>query len=1146
MKTLAIQKNRNVQESTVWGSELSCLIDMVPLSLWIRGLFSLSLISLLAATAWGASSLPGTAGEPVQREHHGIDVKVEGQFDLEPAGRISGDHHIFDELNRGHRAQLKSRPGACYRVFRLPAYLALFEQADFGRICPAAIVDSDEDGVVDSEDAFPNDPSETADQDGDGVGDNSDPDRDGDGIENESDSFPDDASKWSFAANLRISTPNSLVTVGASPIAITGTVSPADAVLTINGIKVAHSGGEFSAQVALQEGHNTVVARAVTAEEHVTDSISVSLDMTPPYLTVDSHKDGDTVYTDKVMVTGLINDIVRGTIEAEQASVYVNDVPAKISNRSYAAGSIALEQGENVVVVNAVDQVGNASSRSFKLFYKVPEGRSVQSVGGDAQTGAIGDVLLEPLQVRVLEAGEPLANAAVVFRVVQGSGQVGIATPLEGRATVVETDAQGLATTQFKLGYRVGTANHKVRAAVVGFDSEVMFNASAIGLSGNKISINSGNNQRGSVGHVLPEPLVVVVTDLGANVVKGARVRFEASVGGGTFDGEPLYETVTDSDGRATAELILGQLQGLDAQRVTATLLDMSEGQNINAGFTATAFVPGDPGLTAISGIVLDNQDTPIPGITVYVDGTTRQAVTNEQGVFKIEQAPIGPLHLVVDGSTTTVDGEFPSLAYNIVTVAGVDNPLAAPVYMVKLDTNNAVYAGPADVVLELPGYPGFKLEVAKNSVTFPSGSREGFLSVTQVNASKVPMAPPNGMQPQLIVTIQPTGTRFEPPARMTLPNTDGHAPGAQVEMYSYDHDLEEFVSIGLGAVSEDGSVVTSNPGVGVIKAGWHCGSQPGGQGCAHSCPLCTECDNACNCVPADSDSRVQEQDKKGDCKKSECSGGQKVELVDDMDVPPEAKGCATCSDGNLVPAENESLCNDGKFCTSADGKYAGPDICMNGLCVGKQIEEKIISRETNSTNYLNGPMKLIDGLLKGFFARQLGIETKFTITGSTAIQTSSRCCESLQNVEDLKSTIETTSLVYSPDGYTSRAMPLPMSFGILQVRIVGSAALSFDSSHKKTESQCQDEGLCNDSQKVSGGGSLSGGVEVLDFLKGLVLSAKGEVRAPAAASYTQACGALSGQVCIGPLSGRITVTGLSFMTYTKDWMPPGGGVFCI
>ena len=60
-------------------------------------------------------------------------------------------------------------------------------------------VDSDRDGVVDEEDIFPADPSESSDLDSDGVGDNSDAfpydagettDSDGDGVGDNSDAFP--------------------------------------------------------------------------------------------------------------------------------------------------------------------------------------------------------------------------------------------------------------------------------------------------------------------------------------------------------------------------------------------------------------------------------------------------------------------------------------------------------------------------------------------------------------------------------------------------------------------------------------------------------------------------------------------------------------------------------------------------------------------------------------------------------------------------------------------------------------------------------------------------------------------------------------------------------------------------------------------
>ena len=68
--------------------------------------------------------------------------------------------------------------------------------------------DSDNDGTVDSLDAFPNDASETADADADGTGDNADAfpndasetaDSDGDGTGDNADAFPSDASETADA-----------------------------------------------------------------------------------------------------------------------------------------------------------------------------------------------------------------------------------------------------------------------------------------------------------------------------------------------------------------------------------------------------------------------------------------------------------------------------------------------------------------------------------------------------------------------------------------------------------------------------------------------------------------------------------------------------------------------------------------------------------------------------------------------------------------------------------------------------------------------------------------------------------------------------------------------------------------------------------
>jgi hypothetical protein len=58
-------------------------------------------------------------------------------------------------------------------------------------------VDSDGDGVPDSEDAFPNNPAEFLDTDGDGIGNFADADEDGDGVLDEQDAFPLDPTRSS-------------------------------------------------------------------------------------------------------------------------------------------------------------------------------------------------------------------------------------------------------------------------------------------------------------------------------------------------------------------------------------------------------------------------------------------------------------------------------------------------------------------------------------------------------------------------------------------------------------------------------------------------------------------------------------------------------------------------------------------------------------------------------------------------------------------------------------------------------------------------------------------------------------------------------------------------------------------------------------
>jgi len=72
----------------------------------------------------------------------------------------------------------------------------------FSLLVASSSVDSDGDGVIDSEDAFPNDPNETLDTDLDGIGNNADSDDDNDGVADQQDGYPLDAgsSQWVILA----------------------------------------------------------------------------------------------------------------------------------------------------------------------------------------------------------------------------------------------------------------------------------------------------------------------------------------------------------------------------------------------------------------------------------------------------------------------------------------------------------------------------------------------------------------------------------------------------------------------------------------------------------------------------------------------------------------------------------------------------------------------------------------------------------------------------------------------------------------------------------------------------------------------------------------------------------------------------------
>ncbi len=309
---------------------------------------------------------------------------------------------------------------------------------------------------------------------------------------------------------------------------------------------------------------------------------------------------------------------------------------------------------------------------------------------------------------------------------------------------------------------------------------------------------------------------------------------------------------MTDAKGQAIAALILGSQEGEGNNAVVARL-DAADPPPADApavAFIASSMAIGS-GPTTIRGVVLDNTDQPVPGVTLKIAGSTIGTTADSQGIFVLENAPAGTIRLEVDGTTATRPGLWPHLEFIFQAIPGRDNELPRPIYLLPLDTEGLFVSETEGGTLTVPELDGFELEIAPGSATFPGGSRTGVVSVTVVHSDKVPMIPSFHQQPRLVITVQPSGTRFDPPARLTLPNVDGHAPGEVVDFFSFDHDLARFVSIGPAQVTEDGTAVRSKPGFGIVEGGWHCGSNPSGTGTPNKCLECEICDKSTNlCVP--------------------------------------------------------------------------------------------------------------------------------------------------------------------------------------------------------------------------------------------------------------------------------------------------------
>ncbi len=198
-------------------------------------------------------------------------------------------------------------------------------------------------------------------------------------------------------------------------VLVSGSTEP-NATVVVNGVDAAVSGsGQFSVEIVLQEGANTITATATDAAGNQAQaSVSVTLDTTPPAVTITSPSPDANVTVPAVTVTG--------TTEPG-ATVTVNGHAVTVDGSGSFSTQLPLTEGANLITATATDAAGNSASATVVVTYTNPAtAAQVQSSLGSLNTLDLGLIILviaslalgvfEMLQIRKLQGrkGPPPAN----------------------------------------------------------------------------------------------------------------------------------------------------------------------------------------------------------------------------------------------------------------------------------------------------------------------------------------------------------------------------------------------------------------------------------------------------------------------------------------------------------------------------------------------------------------------------------------------------------------------------------------------------------------------------------------------------------------------------------------------------------------
>ncbi|MBN2010364.1 Ig-like domain-containing protein [candidate division KSB1 bacterium] len=302
--------------------------------------------------------------------------------------------------------------------------------------------------------------------------------------------------------------------------------------------------------------------------------------------------DGSTKSTITVTLTDSYGNAIADksvTLQVDGSARVSDQPPAKSNSAGQVQGKILSTKAELVTVRAYVVDYQLWLTTTAKVRFTALAATNVVYVSGTNQSGNFETALQDMIRAKVVDRnGNGVYNHEVFFSVVQGGGLIYRANKTLLRdGDPVYTDSSGIASAYFILGkdqLNIAEATHP------SLSGKAQFYAGADVGTATTLSIASGNNQVGTAGYTLVNPLVAKVTDSEADPIGNYPVTYEVTFGGGSINNKSKVSLTTNYFGEAPVYFTLGSEAGSNTIEASAEGL---------AGTPQYFFVTGNSGAAA-------------------------------------------------------------------------------------------------------------------------------------------------------------------------------------------------------------------------------------------------------------------------------------------------------------------------------------------------------------------------------------------------------------------------------------------------------------------------------------------------------------------------------------------------------------------